>query len=321
MSMVMVDMEGFGRPARTVADQMLVRDGIYAVLRQAFDGARIAWDQCEALDRGDGAIVLVPADFPKNRLVGKLPELLRAGLAEHNDAHGPRGRIRLRMALHAGEVYFDEHGPTSDSLVHVSRLVEARAAREALARSVGPLVVIVSEWFYGNVIRHDPDASPDLYRAVRFETKETAGLAWIYVPGDDVVAVKQTTSVDGARGAVTDRLVGVLLDTSLSTSSWRRACLMTFVDALLAVPTVGRESERRMLLEQLRPEIANAVPYSPQSRHHVLGLVTTCMNYQGGLDELLDLVRALEGQSKPVQQLDETVTRLITTPPPLEPGF
>jgi hypothetical protein len=45
------------------------------------------------------------------------------------------------------------------------------------------------------------------------------------------------------------------------------------------------------------------------------------MNYQGGLDELLELVRDLEGPSMPVRQLDETVARLITAGPVSETGF
>jgi hypothetical protein len=317
VSMVVVDMEGFGWAARTSADQLLVRDGMYAVLKQAFRAARIPWRQCEKYDRGDGVMILVPAGISKNRLVTSLPEVLQEGLAAHNAKNPPQGRIRLRLALHAGEVHHDENGPTSDSLLFVFRLLDATVAKEELARAGGDLVVIVSEWFFDNVIRHDSGASPGRYRPMRFRTKETAAPAWIYLPGDDSVAVQETTSVNGARRTPADRLADVLLNSN----STRRASLMTFVDALLAIPTVGREASRRMLLEQLRPEIANAVPYSPQSRHHVLGLVTTCMNYQGGLDELLELVRELEGESMPVRQLDETVARLITARPASETGF
>lgn len=96
-----------------------------------------------------------------------------------------------------------------------------------------------------------------------------------------------------------------------TSNTTERANLMTFVDALLAVPALGRESSRQALLQRLRPEISGAVPYSPHSRHHVISLVTTCMNYPGGLDELLALVRAFEGESMPVRQLDATIARLM----------
>lgn len=316
--MVGVDVEGFGWADRTSADQLVVREGMYAVLEHAFAGAGVPWEQCETHDRGDGAMILVPPDVSKNRLVARLPGLVQEGLAAHNGKYPPQGRIRLRLALHAGEVHDDANGPTSDSLVFLFRLLEADVAKQDLARAEGDLVVIVSEWFFDNVIKHDLDARPDSYRPVRFETKETVAPAWIYLPGDeDKAAVPQTTSVNGVRRTSTDRLADVL-----NTNSTGRAKLMTFVDALLAIPTVGRESDRRMLLEYLRPEIRNNVPYSPQSRHHVLGLVTTCMNYQGGLDELLDLVRAMEGESStPMRRLDETVARLITARPSSEAGF
>jgi Effector-associated domain 2 len=96
-----------------------------------------------------------------------------------------------------------------------------------------------------------------------------------------------------------------------NSNSTERVNLMTFVDALLAIPVIGRESGRQALLQQMRPEISGAVPYSPHSRHHVISLVTTCMNYQGGLDELLALVRAFEGESRPVRQLDATIARMV----------
>jgi hypothetical protein len=313
VSMVGVDMAGFGREAWTSADQLVVRDVMYTVLKEAFRVAGIGWRRCEKYDRGDGVMILVPAGISKNRLVARLPMLVQAGLAGHNAKRPPEGRIRLRLALHAGEVHHDENGPTSDSMVFGFRLLDAGPAKEELARCAGDMVVIVSEWFFDNVIRHDPGANPGSYRPMWFKTKETTAFGWMYVPG----VVPETTSVNGVRHTSTDRLADVLLNTN----STRRASLMTFVDALLAIPTVGRESSRRVLLEQLRPEIANAVPYSPQSRHHVLGLVTTCMNYQGGLDELLELVRDLEGPSMPVRQLDETVARLITAGPVSETGF
>jgi hypothetical protein len=99
----------------------------------------------------------------------------------------------------------------------------------------------------------------------------------------------------------------------LKSNSAERASLMTFVEALLAVPAIGQESSRQALLQQLRPEISGAVPYSPHSRHHVISLVTTCMNYPGGLDELLAAVHDFEGESIPVRRLDQTIARLVAT--------
>jgi hypothetical protein len=101
----------------------------------------------------------------------------------------------------------------------------------------------------------------------------------------------------------------------LSGSPGRRTALSVLVDALLAVPVVAQENGRRLLLDQLRPQLANAVPYSPSARLHVFALLRTCMDYDHGLDELLTVVRQLEGDSIPAKQLDHTVAELLSQLP------
>jgi hypothetical protein len=184
VSMLLVDVAGFGNRTRTNADQLRVRQGMYTALEAAFAACEVPWASCEVGDRGDGAMVLVPSDVSKNRLARRLPELVAAALTEHNKAvHGP-ARIRLRMVLHAGEVHRDGHGPTSDSLILAFRLLDAPAAKRALEASTGVLVVIVSEWFFDAVVRHDPTAVPDAYRPVPVTTKETVTHAWLRLLGN-----------------------------------------------------------------------------------------------------------------------------------------
>jgi class 3 adenylate cyclase len=114
-TIVVVDVEGFGDLLRTNAHQVTVRDGLYRVMREAFGQAGISWDDCGHEDRGDGVFVLVPAEVPKGLLVESLPPALAAGLRAHNEAHPGPERIRLRMALHAGEVRYDDHGGDDSS--------------------------------------------------------------------------------------------------------------------------------------------------------------------------------------------------------------
>ncbi len=54
--------------------------------------------------------VLIPADVPKAVFVESMPSELAEALRQHNEAHRAQEQIRLRMSLHAGEVYYDEHG-------------------------------------------------------------------------------------------------------------------------------------------------------------------------------------------------------------------
>jgi tetratricopeptide (TPR) repeat protein len=180
-AIVIVDVENFGDPARSNAHQLAVRETMYEALRQSFDRAGIAWDACVSEDRGDGVLVLVPPDVPKSWLVIRVPIRLAEMLAAHNAACQVMERIRLRMALHAGEVQPDAHGWAGVSVNRAFRLIEAPACRSALRDSSGVLALIVSDWFYDEVVRHHPAAEPASFRQVHVAVKETDMMAWVRV--------------------------------------------------------------------------------------------------------------------------------------------
>lgn len=180
-AILIVDVENFGDPARTNTHQLAIRDTVYKVLRQSFARARIGWADCVAEDRGDGVLVLVPPTVPKSRLASSLPVHLMKMLARHNAACRPQLRIRLRVALHAGEVHPDAHGYAGASINRAFRLIEASASRTALRHSSGVIALIVSDWFYDEVVRHHPAAEPSRFRKVHVAMKETRMTAWLRV--------------------------------------------------------------------------------------------------------------------------------------------
>ncbi|PWK83651.1 hypothetical protein C8D88_110107 [Lentzea atacamensis] len=92
------------------------------------------------------------------------------------------------------------------------------------------------------------------------------------------------------------------------------------VDALLEVPSVRDEPSRRLLLSRMRREIAEAVPHHERARLHVIELVRTCQNYDGGLDDLLRVLRELEGTSTPVRRSEEAVRALMDDKPEFDCG-
>ena len=196
-TIVVVDVEGFGDLSRTNAHQVAVRAGLYRAMREAFGRAGISWDECGHEDRGDGVFVLVPAEVPKGLLAGSLPSALVTALCAHNVAHPGPERIRLRMALHAGEVRYDEHGVTAASVTLAFRLLEAAALKAALAGSPGVLAVIVSSWFFEEVVRHS-SAAP-AYRPIEVAVKETTTTGWICLPDQ----------MDPAGRAMLERVPGV----------------------------------------------------------------------------------------------------------------
>lgn len=165
-TIVAVDVEAFGDRRRTNRNQVAVRDGLYRTMQDAFLQAGIPWVGQNHEDRGDGLFILVSSGVPKSLFVEALPPALVAALHTHNGTHAKGEQIRLRMALHAGEVNYDQHGVTAASINLTFRFLESDAVKEALAASPSVLAVITSSWFFEEVVRHST-ADSSSYRPVR----------------------------------------------------------------------------------------------------------------------------------------------------------
>jgi len=177
-TIVAVDVAGFGNRLRTNRNQVAIRGGLYRAMRAAFEQAGIPWSDRDHKDRGDGMLILVSAEVPKSIFVESLPPALAGALRVHNNAHPDLEQIRLRMALHAGEVNFDEHGVTAESINLTFRLLDSDPVKEALAGSSSVLAVITSSWFFDEVVRHST-ADAAAYRHVPVVVKETSTTGWI----------------------------------------------------------------------------------------------------------------------------------------------
>jgi hypothetical protein len=185
-SIVVIDVERFSDPARTDAHLLVIRDGMYRALRRAFFESGIDWARCTVEDRGDGMLILVPPEVPKSWLAARVPACLAAALAGYNSTSSYESRIRLRMALHAGEVLYDAYGVISHSVNQVFRLIEAPALKAALAASPDLLALIVSDWFFHEVICHEPTAMPSRFSLLRVDVKDTQGTGWMRLLGPTV---------------------------------------------------------------------------------------------------------------------------------------
>jgi tetratricopeptide (TPR) repeat protein len=181
-SIFAVDVEKFGDQSRTNTHRVAVRDGLFRSLRWSFARSGVPWERCRCEDCGDGALVLIPPDVPKNLLAGPLPLKLAAALENHNAACDQHARIRLRAVLHAGEVRLDDYGVTGAAVNLAFRLLESAALRSILAGSPDVLALMASEWFFQEVIRHEPGSSPAAFRPVPVVVKETETTAWACLP-------------------------------------------------------------------------------------------------------------------------------------------
>ena len=177
-TILVVDVERYGSPTRTDRDRVAIRASLYRFLE-----ATLPWADCDSQNCGDGVLVVIPPTVPKSVLIESLPDRLTSELRTHNATHDGAQQIRLRLALHAGEVRYDDHGVVGTPVNHAFRLLDSTAFKTEFARSEGPLGVITSSWFFEEVVRHS-DLSFE-YRPIRVTVKETDTVAWVRL-GDSV---------------------------------------------------------------------------------------------------------------------------------------
>ncbi|SDY15226.1 Helix-turn-helix domain-containing protein [Amycolatopsis xylanica] len=270
VTVVALDAEGFTDPMRTRPHLAAVREGLFKVVRTAFDESGIYWNECRVEDRGDGMFIMAKPEFPTSWFADRLPDRLLAGLRLHNATHVFEAQLRVRLAVTSGEVLVDQNGFAGAALVTAFRLLEAKDAKGADAA----LTVVASDSFYRDAIRARADANPEAYRPISVTAMKTQLSAWVRRLGE----------------------VG-------STKSG----FLAVAEAMLAIPAVRDASVRLRLFTMLRPEIAQAVPHHSQDRLQIIALLRACERHEGGLTELVEMIRLIEGDTDSVRRLDELV--------------
>jgi hypothetical protein len=181
-SFVIADIEGYGR--RTDDDQRWLRNELYWVLETSLARAGVPFSQNLTQDRGDSVILLVPGNAPKRNIGDALVQHLDRELTRHARRSSASSRMRLRLALHSGDVARDDRGWIGRDLNTACRLADLPAAREALAADPDAnLVVVVSDVWFSSVVRPDPVLAEHFaFRRVPFVVKEIDDHAWIHLP-------------------------------------------------------------------------------------------------------------------------------------------
>jgi hypothetical protein len=85
------------------------------------------------------------------------------------------------------------------------------------------------------------------------------------------------------------------------------------VKKLLACRCIRDRGSRRAILEKLRDEIAYAIPRHDIDLVDVTNIVKTCLDYSGGIVELIRAVRSFERNSLPMQKVDNFLESVALT--------
>jgi hypothetical protein len=201
--LVAIDVAGFGNPERDELIQLHIRDSLYRVARQAFDGSGIGWRSCYHEDRGDGMLIVVSPHAPTAALIDPMVSLLRAGVRRHNLVSSPAAAIQLRVAVDSGYVHHDANGMSGDATVRLFRLLDASQLKNALAMTGAELALIVSSGVHEAVIQHSPGLiDPATFGPVDVTVKQTRARAWVHVPGHPGIAMSAAWC-DGAAAHTT----------------------------------------------------------------------------------------------------------------------
>ncbi|KOV87173.1 hypothetical protein [Nocardia sp. NRRL S-836] len=297
-----VDVEKFSDPNRTNHHKLVAHDGLYHALYRALHESGIDERSWHQEDRGDGAMFLFTADVAKQRLSDFLLRRLAANLLRYNATFTQEAHIRLRVALHFGEVTFNAQGVVGDCVNLTFRLLDAPPLKTALADSSSVLAVIVSKTFYEDVLRHDPAAEPQAYRQVEVAVKETSTSAWIRLSAESVqvaappAPVATPVEVDDPLVAGSGETLGVL------------------AELISRTPLMARLDDRRLCLQLLNSSVTPRVDVTEFSdaRLHVYSMVLACARRPGAMRALLRTLRRLQPDAPELDQISGLVDEMAT---------
>jgi len=175
-----------GSTSRTNPARAALREDMYDLIEAALIECAITEDVREPFyDRGDGAMLLLhPVDgVPKTLLLHSFVPILSENLAEHA-ATFPGRMFRLRVAIHSGEVHFDDRGVFGEDIDLTFRLLNSRDLKHRLQETNAPLVLAVSDHIHRSVIRHGYDGidGSTFEPAICLQVAEQRHTGWVQIP-------------------------------------------------------------------------------------------------------------------------------------------
>jgi hypothetical protein len=175
-----VDIVGFNDAGRDDEVQIVLRKVLYDILIGAFAASGIRWDSCTAEDRGDGVMIVIPAQMPTITIVHPLTAEIGSRLRRHNRMSSEIAQIRLRLAAHIGEVHHDRYGLAGAAINQLFRMLDAPALRDAVRVADSELALLISDYLYNSVICGRASmVDPAVFRPVSVQVKQFRGRAWL----------------------------------------------------------------------------------------------------------------------------------------------
>ncbi|MFI9273667.1 hypothetical protein ACIGXM_23560 [Kitasatospora sp. NPDC052896] len=181
-----------------------IRSALRSALCASFGVADLDEQSFVRIDTGDGFHFVAPAGLPKARLLYPLLPELCARIRAHNRQATPDVHLRVRVAVHAGEIRFDSAGTFSGSPFEaLARLLDSDPLRQAVRAGTSgtPVAAVLSQHFYEETVGHGYEGlEADAFTAADVRVKEYSAQAWLWYPGSPV-----GPRIDPGPSAVSDR--------------------------------------------------------------------------------------------------------------------
>ena len=167
--------------ARTNSARDELRRRTRGLLETALTSAGIRPAHCELLGGpDDGVVALIrPVDeVPKTLLLGMVVPMLSRLVAGDHD--GPP--LRLRVAVHSGEVHRDGPGVFGEALDIAFRVLEAPRVRAYAQAVADPVTLVITEEIFWSIVRHGyPGIEPAAFRPVGRIVSGRRRQIWVHV--------------------------------------------------------------------------------------------------------------------------------------------
>jgi hypothetical protein len=90
----------------------------------------------------------------------------------------------------------------------------------------------------------------------------------------------------------------------------KQTCKIELVDALVQCPTLAEKAGRNLCVDLLKPPIASQATRHDDRSDDLLSIVSTCLNYEGGIDSLVTAVEGREKNSRYMPRVRECAEAL-----------
>ncbi len=128
---------------------------------------------------------MIPPNVSLVRLLDPFVDRLEVALRHDRMLHSEPARMRLRLAIHDGEVLAESSGWAGHDVIEACRLVDAEPLRQALRdEPEANVAVIVSERVHRGAVRDGYGSiRPETFTEVDVVVKTFRSRAWIHLPG------------------------------------------------------------------------------------------------------------------------------------------